>query len=288
MKKSIIKFFVVTMVFFSLTGCGWSSVEPTEKGKVLSLSGYSGSIKQPGIHFMWFWQNMIKLDTSTVVADERIEDVVMSDRLMMNFTVQFRTRIDGSDQVLNAMFSDIRPVNDEISITKVYSTYGQRTVQKVARSVLSQYKVQEVLSNYEAVGSELHKKITDTLLKEGSPLVVSNVVLGKPEPPQSVMAIIQATEERREKEALEAAQQEIEVLKRKNAITLAELDREKKIIEAQALRDQNQIVDQGLSESLLKFRQLETMEKMSENGATVYFPYSDMGSVGLQNRIYNK
>lgn len=287
MIKGIVAAVIATIVL-TVGGCGWSGVGPTERGKVLSPSGYSPDIKESGRHFLWFWQDMIKLDTSTQVADERIEDVVMSDRLMMDFTVQFRTRINGNDKVLNAMFSDIRPEDDQITLGKVYHTYGKRTVQKVSRSILSQYTVNEVLTNYEAIGDELHKAVTQTLLEEGSPLEVSNVVLGKPEPPQSIIAVIEAVEERREKEALEEANQAIEVVKRENAITLAELERQRKVIEAETLRDQNKIVAEGLSDALLEFRRLETLEKLGESGNTIFYPYSDSGSVGLQNRIYSK
>lgn len=282
------KFRVMLAVGLALVvaGCSFPSVGPTEKGKMVSPSGYSQDILQTGKHFKWFWQDLIRLDTSTQIANERVEDVVMSDRLMMSFNVQFRTRIHGNDSVLNAMFSDIKPEKNEITLSQVYNTYGKRTIHQVARAVLSQYSVDDVLRNYESIGNELHQRVTETLAREGSPLEVSNVVLGKPEPPASVMAVIQATEERREQEALEQASQAIEVVKRQNAIVLAELDREKKVIEAETLRDQNLIVAEGLSDALLEFRRLETMEKLGDSGSTIFYPYSDAGNVGLQNRIF--
>lgn len=286
MFKKITAIATATLMALALSGCGFPSVGPTEKGKMLSPSGYSPEVLNSGKHFKWWWHDLIILDTSTQVANERVEDVVMSDRLLMNFTVQFRTRIAGTPEVINAMFSDIKPVDGEVTLTQVYNTYGKRTVHKVARSVLSQYSVNDVLRNYEAIGNELHRRVTEELASEGSPLEVSNVVLGKPEPPASIMAVIQAVEERREQEAIEEANQAIETVKRQNAIVLAELDREKKIIESETLRDQNKIVAEGLSEALLEFRRLETMERLSESGSTIFYPYSDSGSVGLQNRIY--
>lgn len=77
-----------------------------------------------------------------------------------------------------------------------------------------------------------------------------------------------------------------------NALKMAEADREVELTKARTLRDQNQIVADGINDKLLAYRALEVQEKMSTNlgnaGSAIFVPYEAMGTQGLSNHVFNK
>lgn len=286
MKKIIVALVMVMVVM--LSGCG-ERIGPTSKGKILDSSGYSDDIKQPGRHWLWPWQTMIVIDTSTNVDDERVEQVFMKDRLMMNFSVQFRGRVDGTDSVLNAMFSDLKPENDQVTWARAYQTYGKRTIEQVSRSVLSRYTSNEILVNYPQAAEELHQAITKAFKEQNSPLVVSNVVLGKPEPPKSIINGIEIAETKRIELEQVQADREKDIAKAE-ANRLVEQEKGKGlIVRAEAEAEANRIRSASLTPALLQFEQIQAYRLAAEKGnATTFIPVEALGSPGVQNRMFNK
>ena len=59
------------------------------------------------------------------------------------FQLHFRTRIHGSNDVINSMFNDITHENYSVSLDRVYSVYGKNVVTNAARTVMSKYRVDE-------------------------------------------------------------------------------------------------------------------------------------------------
>lgn len=290
-KAKLIALTAIATVILSTMGCSRETVGPTERGKILSYSGYDKEIRPTGRYFLWsFWlgEKMIRLDTSINVADENIQQVSMRDGLMMDFNVQFRTRVDYSEEVINAILNDIEP--DEygrITWDMIYKIYGQRTVQQVARSVLSHYTVNEVLSNYEEVGKELHAAVTKEFHVNKSPLVVSNVTLGRPLPPKSIIdakeiaarKIAEVTQIQADKEKDVAAAQASETIAREKSKAI--------LIEAQTQADQQRIISQGLTPEYLQYLQIDALKEGISHGNSVYVPYNALQSPGVSNRIFN-
>lgn len=282
------KRFIYALLAFAslaLTGCGYYTVPPAMKGKILSTSGYSADVKETGKYLLFGRDEMVLLDTSTQTYGEPVE-VKMTDNLNLRFDVRFRTRINGSDQVINNMFNDIRHENYQVTLPMVYKVYGRDVVQAVARSVVGKYGTEEVAANFDKISVDLATELRERL--KNSPLEMSNITLGNLDYPKTIDDAYAAQGERRLAIETEANNQAVEMVKKTNQLRLAEANYAIEKKKAETLRDTNDITAAGLSPALLAYRALEVQEKMAENKAAVFVPYESLGSSGLNNRIYSK
>lgn len=279
------KMFAVSVIALSLTGCGFYTVPPAAKGKVLSTSGYSADVKETGKYLLWGRDELVVLDTSTQTYGESIS-VKMQDNLDLKFVVKFRTRIAGDDKVINAMFNDIKHEQYQVTLPMVYKVYGQDVVQSVARSVVGKYSTDEVAANFDKITADLYAKLTERM--KGSPLEMSNITLANLDYPDTVDQAYNAQAERKLQIETEANQQAVAMVKKTNELKLAEANYAIEMKKAETLRDTNATTSAGLSDKLLAYRALEVQEKMAENKAAIFVPYESLSNSGLSNRMFNK
>lgn len=266
-----------------LAGCEVSTVPPAAKGKILSSSGYSADVKETGKYWLFGFKNMVILDTSTRMISEDI-NVKMSDNLDLPFQLHFRTRIQGDDKTINAMFNDITHVDYQVSLDKVYQVYGRNVVTNAARSVMSKYKVAEVAVNFEKINNDIYAEINKRMV--GSPLEVSDVTLANISYPPVITQAVEKQQERELAIVTEKNQQAIEMLKKENQLKLADADYAIRVKKAEAVREENRITSEGLSTTLLHYRNLEVMEKLAESQNKVFVPYQALGEVGVSNTMF--
>lgn len=276
----------ICLICLALMGCSFETVPPTGKGKILTTAGYSPDILEPGKYTLWGRDQLIVLQTNTNTYREQVK-VVLLDKLTLSVDIRFRGRIAGSSKVINSMFNDIVPGDDNIvSFDEVYSIYGKMAVRNKTREIISRYTVEDVHKNYARLSQEIGNALVIAL--EKTPLEISDIALGNIAYPEVVTKAIDAAKERELAIKKEQAQAEIELVKKKNERLLAEADYQIEIIRAKAIRDKNKIIGQGITEALLKLRALEVQEKMAENSSAVFIPYQAMSSVGAQVRMYSK
>jgi regulator of protease activity HflC (stomatin/prohibitin superfamily) len=266
-----------------LAGCEVSTVPPAAKGKILSSSGYSADVKETGKYWLFGFKNMVILDTSTRMISENI-NVKMSDNLDLPFQLHFRTRIQGDDKTINAMFNDITHDDYQVSLDKVYQVYGRNVVTNAARSVMSKYKVAEVAVNFEKINNDIYAEINKRMV--GSPLEVSDVTLANISYPPVITQAVEKQQERELAIVTEKNQQAIEMLKKENQLKLADADYAIRVKKAEAVREENRITSEGLSTTLLHYRNLEVMEKLAESQNKVFVPYQALGEVGVSNTMF--
>lgn len=266
-----------------LAGCEVSTVPPAAKGKILSSSGYSADVKETGKYWLFGFKNMVILDTSTRMISENI-NVKMSDNLDLPFQLHFRTRIQGDDKTINAMFNDITHDDYQVSLDKVYQVYGRNVVTNAARSVMSKYKVAEVAVNFEKINNDIYAEINKRMV--GSPLEVSDVTLANISYPPVITQAVEKQQERELAIVTEKNQQAIEMLKKENQLKLADADYAIRVKKAEAVREENRITSEGLSTTLLHYRNLEVMEKLADSQNKVFVPYQALGEVGVSNAMF--
>ena len=266
-----------------LAGCEVSTVPPAAKGKILSSSGYSADVKETGKYWLFGFENIVILDTSTRMISENI-NVKMSDNLDLPFQLHFRARIQGDDKTINAMFNDITHDDYQVSLGKVYQVYGRNVVTNAARSVMSKYKVAEVAVNFEKINNDIYAEINKRMV--GSPLEVSDVTLGNISYPPVITQAVEKQQERELAIVTEKNQQAIEMLKKENQLKLADADYAIRVKKAEAVREENRITSEGLSTTLLHYRNLEVMEKLAESENKVFVPYQALGEVGVSNTMF--
>ena len=131
--KSIILMFLLLSIF----SCGWEVVPPTAKGKILTTSGYSPDVLEPGKYTLWGRDELILLQTNTATYAESVT-VILSDKLTITVHVKFRGRISGTDSIINSMFNDISPGKDMIvQFTEVYNVYGKMAIRNKGKGFLN-------------------------------------------------------------------------------------------------------------------------------------------------------
>ncbi|QBX32474.1 SPFH domain/band 7 family protein [Pseudomonas phage PA1C] len=287
--KKYVQFVFAILIALVVTGCSFEVIPPAHKGKLLTVNGYSPEVLEPGKLTVYGRDQLILLDGSVQTKNEQLT-VKMADKLDLTFTVSFRTRVAGNEQVINAMFNSITVVDNIVTLDQVYSIYGRDVVSSVSRSVLGKYKVEEVPANFDKITADLLAKLQEAM--KNSPLEVSNVTLGSLKYPSVITEAIEKQAERELAIQTENNQQAIEMTKRTNALKLAEADREVELTKARTLRDQNQIVAAGISEKLLQYRALEVQEKMANSlgnsGSSIFVPYEALNSTGMSNRVFSK
>lgn len=280
-----VKIIAASLMFALLTGCGFYTVPPASKGKILSTSGYSADVKETGKYLLWGRDEMVVLDTSTQTMAESVA-VKMQDNMTLEFQVRFRTRIAGNDKVINAMFNDITHENYQVSLPRVYAVYGKDVVQSVARSVVGKYKTEDVGVNFDKITNDLHQELVKRMVN--SPLEVSNITLANIQYPDVITKAIEAQQERKLAIETEANNQAVEMVKKENELKLAQADYEIRMTRAKALRDENKTTAEGLNPMLLEYRRLEVLESMTKNNNAVFVPYEGLGSSGVSNRMFAK
>jgi regulator of protease activity HflC (stomatin/prohibitin superfamily) len=268
-------------------GCT-QQVPPAHLGKVLTPSGYSPDVYPPSrvSGFGPFSRDtLILLETGTQVKSERMK-VIMADKLTLIADVKFRTRIAGNQKAINAMFNDIVPVEDRVTLNSVYAIYGKMLVRNKGREILSSYTVEDVHKNYARISSEIHNAMTDAFA--GIPLEISDVALGNIQYPAVVTAAVEKAAERKMAIEQEKNQALIDMVKKQNAEKLAQADYRIEMIKAKTLRDANKTIGDGVTPMLIQYKALEVQAKMAENKNAVFMPYDALGSIGAQTRMYSK
>lgn len=283
MKLKIIGLALVSVLV--LVGCGRTVVPPASLGKILSTSGYSADVKEAGKYWLYFWEDMVILDTSTQTMSESVT-VKMADDLDLTFNVNFRTRIGADKETINAMFNDIRHQNYEISLPLVYGVYGRDVVQNGARSVVSKYLTKDVSKNYDKMNEELFEHLNEKM--KTSPLQISNVTIAKIQWPKVIVEAIEAQQERQLAIETEENEQAVRIVRKNNELKMAEADYEIRMKRAEAIRDENKITAEGMNPMLLEYRRLEVLEAMAGNGNSIFVPYEGLTSPGMQNRMFGK
>lgn len=285
MKNLTISFVVISLLF--MVGCS-SRVPPAHKGKLLTSAGYQPEILEPGKYWHGPFTQMVLIETQTVTHKESMT-VIMSDKLTLTFDVRFRAHVDGSERVLNAMFNDIVADNKRVTLAKIYNTYGQMTIRNKAREVMSQYTVDDVHKNYGQISTQIAQALLPVL--ESTPVKLSDVALGNIQYPKVVTEAVDLAEQRRLQIEQEKAQAEIDMTKKENETRLAEADYQIRITRAKAIRDENKLIAEGITDDLIEVKRLELLQAIVENrgeGDTVFLPVEALTNHGAQMRAFQK
>ncbi|MDP8268302.1 MAG: SPFH domain-containing protein [Candidatus Tenebribacter davisii] len=284
MKKINLLSIVFLLLLMAMYSCGWETVPPTAKGKILTTSGYSLDVLVPGKYTLWGRDELVLLQTNTATYSESVK-VILQDKLTITAHVKFRGRIAGSQDVINSMFNDITPGDDKIvQFMEVYNVYGRMAVRNKAREILSKYNVEDVHKNYARLSGEIKASLTKVLIN--TPLEISDIALGEIAYPKVVTDAVNMSKERQMSIEKEENQALIDMTKKKNELLLAEADYQIEITKAKAIRDKNKIIGEGVTPALIELRRLEVLEKMSENKAAVFMPVEGMTSIGAQIKMF--
>lgn len=283
---------ILTIIALSIlmVGCGYEYVPQGTKGKILDREGFHPEVYPPSRVSVGRYGHLVLVETVTQTINEPIT-IRMKDNMDLVASVRFQLRMGNKDSSLNAVFNDILPTNNRISLNQVYQVYGKVIVNKVAREVLSSYRIGDVQANFAKISSDIYSQVKSEF--KPTPLIITDVALGKLKYPKVIDDAILAAAKRN----LEIAQAEADV-----AVKLTELAGKEKVAsgeyrikmqDAKRIRDYNKMIAQGITSQLLKLRELEVQEAMVKaikdgSAAPVFIPYGSQRTVGMQQRMYSK
>lgn len=278
---------LIGLAVVSLIGCNRVIVEPAQIGKVLSTSGYSKEILNPGKYNLGFFEELVILDTSTNVYKEKI-NVILSDKLTLTFEVRFRGRIRNDRSVVNSMFNDLTHGGDyKVSFSEVYSVYGRSAVRSKARDVVSTYNVEDVHKNYARISKEVSLAVLEGLV--GTPIELSDVSLGNVKYPEVVTAAVNAAKARKMDIEKAKAQAKIDLLEKTNQLALVNAEYAIEMKRADIVADYNKRIGEGITPELLELKRIEVSKILAshaDESSTIYVPIAALGTNGLSNKVF--
>ncbi len=233
----VLLFFVVIML--------WASVAYVPAGSVgvLTLFGkVTGEVLPEGTHFV----NPFKVNNRMIVRTETIKEtasVPSNEGLIMNLDTSLLFRLDPSKaaevyQKLGMNYQDV---------------VVEPNLRATIRSVTSMHSANALYSGErEKVAQQIYTELATALQARG--IVVENVLLRDIQLPPAL------------KQSIEAKQQaEQESLAMSFRLQKEKQEAERKRIEAQGIRDFQQIVAQGISPQLLEWKGIEATENLSKS-----------------------
>jgi len=282
--KKIFSMLIIAIMAFSFTGC-YDTVPVGTVGKKFSEAGIQPEIYPPSK--VWLSNNiwnrnkeqLILVETTTKKYKETIT-VLLADKLTLTADVLFVGRVTTDRKVLDAVFNDIKLDEKSLRVNtdEVYNVYGRMLIRNTAREILSQYNVDEINVNYARITKELKAAIRPLLV--GLPIEISDVTLGNIQYPDIVTTAIEKAKERRMLIEQEEANVQIALTKAKGKEEVAKATYRIKMLEARQVADYNKKISEGVTQDLLRLRQLEVQEKMveaiKENKNVVYMPFDMM------------
>ncbi len=243
--KYIVIFFLLFMLFIILTSTTFITIPPGKKGVEFKKFG-GGLVKEKiydqGFHVIMPWNTLIQYDVRTKDAYEEME-VLSKNGLTITVELSFR---------YSANPSRIGHLHDEIG-PDYLETILKPEVRSATREVIGKYLPEELYSTKrEAIQDEIYSATSEEAVKKN--IIIDAVLIREVKLPTKLK---EAIEQKLEEEQL-SFQYEFKLdRERKEA--------ERKIIEAQAKADANRILNQSLSENLLRDKGIEATLKLAES-----------------------
>jgi regulator of protease activity HflC (stomatin/prohibitin superfamily) len=295
--KKIFGFVGAALLVLTLAGCGeMVEVPPASKGIVLGANGYTGEVISPSRFRLPFCPPFAACDKIVVVEagdfgkTEEMEILMPKEQVQLTAEIRFTLGISNDNTKLLSIFDRITPQrltsgNFGTNIDHIYTVYGEPIIRNVVRSTLSKYTIAEVIANQGDISEVLRADITRALA--GTALEVKNLGLGRISPPPAILeAQNQALQRRVDIEKAEASAQ-VAIREAQAELEVQRARREADLLQAQTLREADEILADGVTPELIRYRELQVLEKMAENGSAVFFPVDMLGSLGLENRVMN-
>lgn len=295
MKKLLILTSLILSTSF-LTGCFLGDkveVPPANVGKILSKNGYKPDTIPPSkFRLEWCWaycDKLVNLQVSDNQLKEPLKVFMPKDKLNIDVDIRGTFSIPSNKNTVNSIFDRVVPEDFKegswITANKVYAVYGKQAVRGIVRSEITKYSIQEVLSNREVIGQNIHAAVTKKLKETNTPLIISRFELADIQPPKVIVEAQEAAKEREIDIQKEEAQAQIELVKAERALEVAKANRLVEREKAEAIAEQNRIAAKSITPAVLAYKQLETaqaiVEAAAKNGNTVFLPMpTDAASVG--------
>lgn len=279
-----------------LTACGDRvMVPPASKGMILGPNGYAGDIIPPST-FRLSWclftvcDKLVVIEAGDFAPLEQMEVLMPKDNLVLGVDVRFTLGLADNDAAILSVFDRVSPTqlgsgNYGVDLQTVYNIYGASVVRNVVRSVISKYTIAEVAANQAEVSEKLRQEISKALSK--TPLEVKQFGLAGIDYPKAIREAMEATAQKKVDIEKAEASAQVSIREAQAKLEVKRAEREADLLEAKTIREADEILADGVTPELIRYRELQVLEKMADNKNAVFFPVDMIGSVGVHNRVFS-
>jgi hypothetical protein len=286
--SNVVKMAGVLAASLMLTGCGWFigekvEVQPAHVGKIMGQNGYrEGVIPTSKFRLdgcvVWC-DKLITMSIADFTVAETMEVFMPEDKLIMTF--QLGITLSPNPAQFDSLFNRVAPQGDTIPITGIYVTYAQRIIQSQAREIVSNYTIAQISSSREVIAQELTTALSETINKQ-TPFSMRFLGITDIDYPEVITNAQINAAERRERIQQEEAQLEISKVELERSLQEQRLKRTIDIERAQAEAEVNRILADSVTPAYIRYRELEALQKLSDNDAVKWVPASMLDTVAGQ------
>lgn len=284
---------IVGVLSLGLVACGERvEVPPASVGMVLGANGYEGDIVPPSRFRLEpcfaYCDKLVVIEAGDAGMVEQMSVLMPKNQLMLGVDVRFTLGLSDDREEILQVFDRVTPEllpsgNYGTTLQTVYNVYGAAIVRNVVRGTLSQYSIEEVAANQQAVSEKLRQDIVAALAR--TPLKVSQFGLADIRYPDVIRTAMEATQERRIAIERAEADAQVKIREAQAQLEVQRARREADILEAETIAEANRILAEGVSPELIRYRELQVLESLGGNENVVFFPVEMMGTLGLENRL---
>jgi len=306
MKQRLFVLLLITIAALAALACTTTTVEipPGHVGKLQTKSGLSETTLEPGLiklaNRCAACDNVIIAEVTDFAAEESMSIFMPKDQL--NLLVEVRGVYAIDRDKIDSVYLRIAPqplqrgqaIEGEttkqqrvtkIFMSKVYTTYAQQVVREATRSFLTQFTIDEVMSNRQRLGDELWQNVQKKL--EVTPVEAIIFGFADIQPPG---IIVTANEQRREREiAIDRAEanKQVSLTEAEAALEVAKKQQEVDLVEATTQVLVQEKLNEAVNPAFTVQRYLKFLDKVAENKNAIFVPIEALQSPGLSFRIFS-
>lgn len=256
---------------------------PAHVGKIMGKNGYrDGTIPTSKFRLdgcMVWCDKLITMSIADFTVAERMEVFMPEDKLVMTFELGITLTPNPSEY--DSLFNRVAPEGNTIPIIGIYKTYAQRVIQSQAREVVTKYTIAEISSSREQIAQELTNTLSDTINTQ-TPFGLRYLGISDIDYPEVITNAQIAAAERRERIQQEEAQLEISKVELERTLQETRLQRAIDMEKAQAEAEVNRILAESITPAYIRYRELEALQKLSDNDSVKWVPSSMLDTVAGQ------
>lgn len=253
-------FTVVLLVVASFfTGCN-QSVPAGHVGIIKSRTGFKGQPLAPGYHSCWGYDSMHLMQVTDKQFDIPMA-VLCKDQLNFKFNIGVLVAVDKTKgSLIKDAFENVLPASgDTITIEELFGMYVQPVVDQEARKVISRYETSEIAVKREEV-IEAVRAAVDTAIKS-SLLKVKRVTINNMDFPDAITKAQEARAERQINIETMKAQTLTEMEKAKGQLKVAQIEYQRRLVEAAMISDSNKIIGASITPEFLAWHEIKVLGK---------------------------
>lgn len=296
MKKILIGVFAVLF----LAACGEKvEVPPAHVGKILTKNGWQPENIPPSkfrLEKCWaYCDRLVLAELSDTGLKEEFTLFMPKDQLTMSFDVRATIRIKNDETSINQIFDRVVPEGavgegilgdgtSVITLGQIYGVYGRQVLRDVIRTAAAEFSIGQVIDSRAAVNAAITEAVKNGL--QHTPLEIVRIGLAKVEYPKIITDAKEIAKQREVEIEQVEAENQIVMVKLERELEQARQERNIRNERAQAALEENNIISKSVTKEYLMWKQLEVLEKMAENKNAVFIPFDALGTVGLQQRVF--